>query len=45
MWKSFKRALVGDPISSEQAQHERLNKKTALAVFLFSRALVGGLLD
>jgi amino acid transporter len=33
MWKSFKRAMVGDPISSEQAQHERLNKKTALAVF------------
>jgi amino acid transporter len=25
--------LVGDPISSEQAQHERLDKKTALAVF------------
>jgi amino acid transporter len=33
MWKSLKRTLVGDPISSEQAQHERLNKKTALAVF------------
>ncbi|MCA1632614.1 MAG: APC family permease [Acidobacteria bacterium] len=33
MWKSFKRTLVGNPISSEQAQHERLNKKTALAVF------------
>jgi amino acid transporter len=33
MWKDFKRALVGDPISSEQAHHERLNKKTALAVF------------
>jgi amino acid transporter len=33
MWKSFKRALVGDPISSEQAQHERLSRKTALAVF------------
>jgi amino acid transporter len=33
MWKSFKRALVGNPISSEQAQHERLNKRTALAVF------------
>lgn len=33
MWKSLKRALVGDPISSEQAHHERLNKKTALAVF------------
>jgi amino acid transporter/nucleotide-binding universal stress UspA family protein len=33
MWKSLKRALVGNPISSEQAQHERLNRKTALAVF------------
>jgi amino acid transporter len=33
MWKSFKRTLVGNPISSEQAQHERLNKRTALAVF------------
>jgi amino acid transporter len=33
MWKSFKRTLVGNPISSEQAHHERLNKKTALAVF------------
>jgi amino acid transporter len=33
MWQSLKRTLVGNPISSEQAQHERLNKKTALAVF------------
>jgi amino acid transporter len=33
MWKSLKRVLVGDPISTERAQHERLNKKTALAVF------------
>src|ERR1051325_2801816 len=33
MWKSFKRALVGDPISGEQAHHERLSKKTAMAVF------------
>lgn len=33
MWKTFKRALVGNPISSAQAQHERLNKRTALAVF------------
>ncbi len=33
MWKSLKRVLVGDPISTEQAQHERLNRKTALAVF------------
>src|SRR5689334_21844051 len=31
--KSFKRWLVGDPISTERAHHERLNKKTALAVF------------
>src|SRR5262245_2436861 len=30
---SFKRWLVGDPISTERAHHERLNKKTALAVF------------
>ena len=33
MLKSLKRYLVGNPISTEQAQHERLNKKTALAVF------------
>jgi amino acid transporter len=33
MWRSFKRTLVGDPISSELAHHERLSKKTALAVF------------
>ncbi len=33
MWRSLKRALVGNPISSEQAHHERLSKKTALAVF------------
>jgi amino acid transporter/nucleotide-binding universal stress UspA family protein len=33
MWRSLKRALVGNPISSEQAHHERLNKRTALAVF------------
>jgi amino acid transporter len=33
MWKSLKRVLVGDPISTERAQHERLNKRTALAVF------------
>src|SRR5919205_472506 len=32
-WKEIKRYLVGDPISSERAHHERLNKKTALAVF------------
>ena len=31
--KSFKRWLVGNPISTERAHHERLNKKTALAVF------------
>jgi amino acid transporter len=33
MLKTLKRKLVGDPLSSEQAQHERLTKKTALAVF------------
>lgn len=33
MLKSFKRYLVGNPISTEQAQHERLSKKTALAIF------------
>lgn len=33
MWKSVKRYLVGNPISTEQAQHERINNKTALAVF------------
>ena len=33
MIKSLKHFLVGDPISTEQSQHERLNKKTALAVF------------
>lgn len=33
MLKSLKRFFVGNPISTEQAQHERLNKKTALAVF------------
>ena len=33
MLTSLKRYLVGNPISSEQAQHERLNNKTALAVF------------
>src|ERR1700760_2287816 len=32
-WREIKRFLVGDPISSERAQHERLNRKTALAVF------------
>ena len=33
MIKSVKRLLVGNPISTEQSQHERLNNKTALAVF------------
>ena len=33
MIKSLKRFLVGNPISTEHSQHERLNKKTALAVF------------
>jgi amino acid transporter len=30
---SLKRLLVGRPIATDQAQHERLNKKTAMAVF------------
>ena len=30
---SLKRFLVGSPMRTEQAIHERLNKKTALAVF------------
>jgi amino acid transporter len=33
MFKSFKRLLVGNPLRTEQAGHERLSKKTALAVF------------
>ena len=33
MIKSLKRYLVGNPISTEQAHHERINNKTALAVF------------
>ena len=33
MIKSLKRFLVGDPISTEKAPHERINNKTALAVF------------
>ncbi len=33
MAKSVKRILVGNPLKTEQAQHERLSKKTALAVF------------
>ena len=33
MLKSLKRFLVGTPISTDEAQHERLTKKTALAVF------------
>ena len=30
---SLKRLLVGNPLKTEQAAHERLSKKTALAVF------------
>ena len=30
---SLKRILVGSPISTDRAHHERLNKRTALAVF------------
>lgn len=33
MVTSLKRLLVGNPLRSEQAIHERLSKKTALAVF------------
>src|SRR5215210_6154330 len=33
MAASLKRLLVGNPLKTEQAQHERLSKKTALAVF------------
>lgn len=33
MVASIKRLLVGKPLSTEQAAHERLSKKTALAVF------------
>jgi amino acid transporter len=33
MVTSLKRALVGNPLKTEQAVHERLSKKTALAVF------------
>ena len=33
MATSLKRLLVGNPLRTEQASHERLSKKTALAVF------------
>lgn len=33
MWKALKRFLVGAPISTAMAHHERINNKTALAVF------------
>src|ERR671928_519360 len=33
MVTSIKRVLVGNPLRTEQASHERLTKKTALAVF------------
>lgn len=33
MVTSIKRLLVGNPLKTEQAAHERLSKKTALAVF------------
>jgi amino acid transporter len=33
MVTSLKRLLVGNPLKTEQAAHERLSKKTALAVF------------
>jgi hypothetical protein len=38
MYRPVKRSLVGNPISTALAHHERLDKKTALAVF-FSYAL------
>jgi amino acid transporter len=33
MWKALKRFFVGAPISTAMAHHERINNKTALAVF------------
>src|SRR5205085_10927923 len=33
MYRPIKRFLVGDPISTAMAHHDRLAKKTALAVF------------
>ena len=33
MYRPIKRSLVGNPISTAMAHHERLNNKTALAVF------------
>ncbi len=33
VYKAIKRFIVGDPIATALAHHERLNKKTALAVF------------
>src|SRR4051794_26262065 len=31
-WKQFKRVMFGRPLASDRLEHERLNKKTALAV-------------
>ena len=33
MLAQLKRVVVGNPLSTEQQDHERLSKKTALAVF------------
>lgn len=33
MWSFLKRAIVGNPIPTEKAHHERLSKRIALAVF------------
>src|ERR1700730_607471 len=33
MWKSLKRFILGDPIATALAHQERINNKTALAVF------------
>src|SRR3954471_14662481 len=32
MWKQFKRVIFGRPLPSDRLEHERLNKRTALAV-------------
>ena len=32
LYQRFKRALFGSPLPSDRIEHERLNRKTALAV-------------
>ena len=39
---SFKRYLIGKPLSNERMEHERLNKKTALAVLSSDAVSSGG---